>query len=349
MSIRTHLLLSYFSLIIMIFLGIWVMGNRILTSTSAANEHFVEEGVLSLTRTNYLLAEEVLTQIGEAVVRDKAEDVARELSYLLRGRKSYDYARMRLDRKLRQIAIQTIHSLGRAAGYTDVYDNKGFILFHPDPAVEGKNQLDWKESYPETTALIQRSLTKDYISGYFTFFDVHKKERRRYSVRVHVPGTPFIVGAIVNIDEFFQPTQHRMRKASQESLDRARVAIQRHKDSVIRQVQGWGLAGGGLFFGLSCIFGFGFAASLSRPLRRLRDGVRQIGEGDFSVAVPARGVREVVHLARSFNELGRQLTDYMEKRDFIRDTFGRYVTQEVVKKLLEDRDALELGGDKREV
>jgi sigma-B regulation protein RsbU (phosphoserine phosphatase) len=47
--------------------------------------------------------------------------------------------------------------------------------------------------------------------------------------------------------------------------------------------------------------------------------------------------------------MGRELTDYMEKRDFIRDTFGRYVTQEVVKKLLEDKEALELGGETREV
>jgi len=40
-------------------------------------------------------------------------------------------------------------------------------------------------------------------------------------------------------------------------------------------------------------------------------------------------VREVADLAVSFNDLGKQLTEYIEKRDFIRDTFGRYVTQEV--------------------
>ena len=57
----------------------------------------------------------------------------------------------------------------------------------------------------------------------------------------------------------------------------------------------------------------------------------------------------MVHLAQSFNQLGQQLTEYMEKRDFIRDTFGRYVTQEVVKRLLESKEALELGGETREV
>jgi class 3 adenylate cyclase len=47
--------------------------------------------------------------------------------------------------------------------------------------------------------------------------------------------------------------------------------------------------------------------------------------------------------------MGEKLTEYIAKRDFIRDTFGRYVTMEVVKKLLEDKDALELGGETREV
>jgi class 3 adenylate cyclase len=97
------------------------------------------------------------------------------------------------------------------------------------------------------------------------------------------------------------------------------------------------------------LFGLWLAAGVARPISSLRDGVRQIGEGDFSVAMPATGVKEVVHLADSFNQLGRQLTEYIEKRDFIRDTFGRYVTQEVVKKLLESKEALELGGETREV
>jgi class 3 adenylate cyclase/HAMP domain-containing protein len=91
------------------------------------------------------------------------------------------------------------------------------------------------------------------------------------------------------------------------------------------------------------------ANSITRPLRTLADQTDAIAQGDFNATVPETGAREVAHLAHSFNEMGRQLTDYIEKRDFIRDTFGRYVTQEVVKKLLEDREALEMGGETREL
>ena len=88
---------------------------------------------------------------------------------------------------------------------------------------------------------------------------------------------------------------------------------------------------------------------ITRPLRGLARKTADIAHGDFSATVPETGAKEIAHLASSFNRMGRELTDYIAKRDFIRDTFGRYVTQEVVKKLLEDKDALEMGGEIREV
>lgn len=91
------------------------------------------------------------------------------------------------------------------------------------------------------------------------------------------------------------------------------------------------------------------ARTQTRPLRRLEQTAAVLGQGDFTVTVPETGTREIAHLAYAFNDLGRQLTEYIAKRDFIRDTFGRYVTQEVVKKLLESREALELGGETREI
>ena len=88
---------------------------------------------------------------------------------------------------------------------------------------------------------------------------------------------------------------------------------------------------------------------ITRPLRLLARKTADIAHGDFTATVPETGTREIAHLAGSFNRMGRELTDYMEKRDFIRDTFGRYVTPEVVKRLLESKEALEMGGETREV
>jgi sigma-B regulation protein RsbU (phosphoserine phosphatase) len=89
--------------------------------------------------------------------------------------------------------------------------------------------------------------------------------------------------------------------------------------------------------------------TVTKPLRILDTSTSAIAKGDFSVSVEETGPREIAGLGHSFNQLGQQLTEYMEKRDFIRDTFGRYVTQEVVNKLLESQNGLELGGENREV
>jgi len=141
-------------------------------------------------------------------------------------------------------------------------------------------------------------------------------------VRIHVPGTPFIVAAIVNIDDYFRPPQEMMQKASKEIIARAEQSIAKHALESERTVKIAGLLAGVFFSLLAGLFGIYFAATISGPLRRLQKGVKEVGEGNFSVAVPEKGVREVVHLAHSFNRLGQQLIEYMEKRDFIRDTFG---------------------------
>lgn len=349
MRLRTYLILSYVALIVILFVGAWFIDAHVMGELTKSSIRIADQAVSNVTAAHVQHSDDILTRMGEYVVKDKAQDVARELAYVLKGKKLDDYAQLRRDPRLRAIAIQEIYTPDGPAGYTDLYDTRGYILFHPDKNVEGRNQLDWKDEYPETTALIKRSLTENYVQGFFTFFDKDKKERQRFSVRVHVPGTPFIVAAIVNLDQFFTPSQRRMKDACQIATVAARQQIETHYAALNREVMI-----GGLFAGLAlCLVGglsgFFFAGAISRPISRLRDGVRQVGEGDFAVAVPVRGVSEVADLAVSFNDLGKQLTEYIEKRDFIRDTFGRYVTQEVVTKLLESEGALDMGGEIREV
>ncbi len=349
MRLRTYLILSYLALIAILVVGAWLIDAQVLGELSKSSIKIADQAVGHVTEANVLHSDRILTVMGQYVVRDKAEDVARELAHLLKGKTRADYARMRRDARIRAIAVQSIYTPHGPAGYTDLYDRKGYILFHPDQAVEGRNQVDWEQEYPETTEMIKRSFQEDHVQGFFKFFDKDKKERQRFAVRVHVPGTPFIVAAIVNLDEYFLPAQQQMKESCQIASVQAKHKIMAHYAILNRQV-----IIGGLFAGLAlCLVGgfsgLWFAAVLSRPISRLRDGVRQVGEGNFAVAVPERGVREVAELAHSFNELGQQLTEYIEKRDFIRDTFGRYVTQEVVTKLLEGEGALEMGGETREV
>ena len=60
-------------------------------------------------------------------------------------------------------------------------------------------------------------------------------------------------------------------------------------------------------------------------------------------ALPVRSRDEIGRLTDAFNEMLKGL----RQRDFIRDTFGRYVSPEVAQALLESPEGLRLGGEKR--
>jgi adenylate cyclase len=88
-----------------------------------------------------------------------------------------------------------------------------------------------------------------------------------------------------------------------------------------------------------------FARGVTRPVRVLTAAVARVAAGDTAQSVPVRSADELGRLTRGFNEM----LEGLRQRDFIRNTFGRYVSPEVAKTLLESPEGLALGGDKREV
>jgi class 3 adenylate cyclase len=96
---------------------------------------------------------------------------------------------------------------------------------------------------------------------------------------------------------------------------------------------------------VALVIGLLFARRITRPISGLTAAVTRVAGGDLSQAIPVRSADEVGRLTQAFNEMLAGL----RQRDFIRDTFGRYVSPEVAKTLLESPEALRLGGAKREV
>lgn len=101
-----------------------------------------------------------------------------------------------------------------------------------------------------------------------------------------------------------------------------------------------------------CVFLVGLAlfavlsARMLRPLRTLTTVADTVAAGDLGVTVPPpRSRDEVGRLTRSFDGMLAGL----RQRDFIRDTFGRYISKDVVDTLLDSPDGLKLGGERREI
>jgi len=96
---------------------------------------------------------------------------------------------------------------------------------------------------------------------------------------------------------------------------------------------------------MATVAGIGAAWHVTRPISALTSGVARVAGGDLSLALPVRSSDEVGRLTSAFNDM----VEGLRQRDFIRDTFGRYVSPEVVHTLIESPEGLRLGGEKREV
>ena len=93
------------------------------------------------------------------------------------------------------------------------------------------------------------------------------------------------------------------------------------------------------------LLGLLFARRLTRPISALTGAVSRVAGGDLAQSLPVRSRDEVGVLTGAFNAM----VEGLRQRDLIRNAFGRYVSPEVARALLESPDGLRLGGHKREI
>ncbi len=107
---------------------------------------------------------------------------------------------------------------------------------------------------------------------------------------------------------------------------------------------------------LTILVALGGTGVLSRPLLRL--GLASVKmaedvESKKAIQLPRGAIRETNQLAGQLSEMGnalvRSYTALELRNRFIRETFGRYLSDDVVNNLLDAPEGLRLGGEKREV
>ncbi|MFH1539904.1 MAG: adenylate/guanylate cyclase domain-containing protein [bacterium] len=88
------------------------------------------------------------------------------------------------------------------------------------------------------------------------------------------------------------------------------------------------------------------ARRISRPIRHLARVAVRVGRGELEVQAKVKsGGDEIEQLADAFNDMIKGLRE----RDYVKETFSRYVTKDVARKILKDREGIALGGEKRKV
>jgi len=79
---------------------------------------------------------------------------------------------------------------------------------------------------------------------------------------------------------------------------------------------------------------FWITRALTRPLARLDQGMRQVAEGNLHARLPVTSDDEVGRATSEFN----RMVEGLAEREYLRDTFGKYVSQSVAAAILDDQE-----------
>ena len=306
MRIRTSLMLSYVTIILVTIVSTAVVTSVILTTIINEVRSISLQQVSSIAEINEKLSESVLSHFGEMLVEAQANTAITQLSWMLKGR-SHDYDVLRRDDAIRAIATQDIQIDDRKAGYMDVLDSKGISILHPNKDVEGRNFDEWKEQFPDMWELVERSFTEDHVSGYYSFLDKDNNERRKFMVLRHIPGTSFILVGAVNIDAYFLPIHDKIEAEADTHMSRIEEGFEAATGHMKTRLFIIGALVDLIVLLISLGFGIWFSRRISRPVLGIRDRVESMSKGDFSGELVLRGSTEQRQLAAAFNEMKRHL------------------------------------------
>jgi len=85
--------------------------------------------------------------------------------------------------------------------------------------------------------------------------------------------------------------------------------------------------------------------TLVRSITEISRAAAEVAKGRYGSPLATHSADEVGQLVQSFNAM----VEGLKERDFISNTFGRYVDQGIAKELMKKPSAAKLGGEKREV
>jgi adenylate cyclase len=104
------------------------------------------------------------------------------------------------------------------------------------------------------------------------------------------------------------------------------------------------VASGGLLL-LGVLIAFALSGRITRPLQRLRFAAQALAAGDTSARVRVTTRDEVADLARAFNHMSESLS----QKDRVESAFRRYVSDHVLREVLDTQEPVKLRGESREV
>lgn len=246
-----------------------------------------------------------LETLGRKIIEQRALDVAAQCALYLKIQSPGSKEEFIEDREFHKIAVQPVGN----RGYTLLFEKKtGIILFHINPELIRFDTHSLENPLPTAWKLFKDSLNGAPAAGYYDWRDADGVVREKYMAIVPVNDSPFMVAATTYIDEFLVPVKDTRGKISAATLN-----IGSHINTRIQNTQNTFIDIFILLIFLVSGISLFFSRMITLPLLSLTEGVQVLGRGDMEHKVDIRTSDELGELAESFNQMTRDLKNYMER------------------------------------
>lgn len=282
---KMMLLIIAFSILPIILIGLVV-----LHSTHSMGVETIET-THKITNSAIADSSESLMELGEQMIKQKAEGVASMLALYLREHPQKTISELQADPDFQSLAVQKVGE----TGYTAVTDvDSAVCLFHSKEETVGKDLQTLASTLPDFWGIMKESLGGRHSSGYYDWEEPDGSVRQKY---MHVApvsestadGTSISVAATTYIDEFTQPVT-RTERQIESAYDRILSGYMDQTETIRQQ----------LFVVISVVilllvvFGLMFSHSVTKPIKSLTVSAKQIIDGNLDYPLPNVRTRDEV-------------------------------------------------------
>lgn len=258
----------------------------------------------------YALADstKALEELGVRMIEQKAADVAGQCAIYIRAHPEMSLADLQASPEFQAIAVQPVGKTGSTCLYEQ---GSGIMRLHQSPDLADLEMSSLQETLPEFWELFSFTLSGNIVGGYYDWIGADGQATREFMSAVPVEGTEYMLAATISVEEFAEPIvaiQDDMNKEIAATNARIRESTEslstRNTILVITAITV-------LVTGL---VGFLFAASISRPIKKLTEIADKVSMGDLEgTEIDIRSDDEIGALAESFQRMVVSVKYYMAK------------------------------------
>ena len=232
---------------------------------------------------------ESLNKLGERVIQEKAQDVAKQIEIFMKSQPKGSLSSPSNNPKLKEIAIQKVGE----TGYTAVHDSRGINYFHVNPQIVGTDLHQLATKLPEFWKILEAGLSGP-AAGYYNWKDSDGTIRAKFMYTAPVKGTNFIVAATTYIDEFSKPAKTIIDRMAQ--IEKTYSVQYNNRFGTFALIVLIDLL-------VLLVVIYLYSYSIIHPIRYLSDVADKISMGDLKTTINVKAKGEVAVLAESIERM----------------------------------------------